>query len=92
MFLVTLTLYKSSGIFADPYPIFKWCASTEEEAFQFMERVVNVLDMEHRHGDSWYKEIPDVNEEYIDELVLDYEPLDTTVDVDNLEELLAAYK
>lgn len=93
MYLVTLTRFESRGIYADPYVVFKWNTDREEEAFMFMERVVNLLDMEPQDATSptWYKMINSDDISDGDELVLDFETLDQIDEVDDLEELLAEF-
>lgn len=78
-----------NGLYADPYFTFKWVAETEDEANQFVEKVVNLLAMVP-YGDSWYAD-REVDDEQ-DELILDMEPVDTVQSsADNLKEVLEDY-
>ena len=91
MYLITLTKYIPNGIYADDFVLFKWVAPTEEEANIFMERIVNILDMESGLGSRWTKEVMEDDDEY--ELALEVEKVAVSSPelMDDLERTLAAY-
>jgi hypothetical protein len=83
MYIVRLTRHEDKGYGVDPNEVFNFHSDYERYAYDFMDRIVNILGMKSPEGnDPWVVQHGDIT------FTLDFHYLIPTEDFDDLEGFL----